>query len=79
MTTYLPAIIWILGAGIGYLLMQKRSVRISVLKNILVALLGPLSIPLAFIYKSEARQLKLSVTTDSYFIIRLFVNRVKSA
>jgi len=56
MSTYLPAIIWILGAGIGYLVMQKRSVRITVLRNILVAFLGPLSIPLAFIYKSEVRE-----------------------
>lgn len=53
MTLYAPAIIWVLGAGIGYLIIQKRNIKIRCSKNSLIAVLGLLSIPIAFLFKRE--------------------------
>ncbi len=53
MATYLPAIIWIVGAIISYVIAQKRGVKMTVFKNIFIAFLGPLSIPFSFLYKPE--------------------------
>lgn len=53
MVTYLPAIIWIIGAVISYVIARKRGVKITLLKNIFIALLGPLSIPFSFFFKTE--------------------------
>lgn len=53
MTLYIPAAVWILGAGLGYFILKKQSVKLTVVKNILIALPGPFSIAIAFLYKSD--------------------------
>ncbi len=46
---YVPVIIWLLGSALGYVVLHKRGVKLTVAKNIVVGLLGPLSIPFAFV------------------------------
>lgn len=53
MSPYVPVIVWVLGSGCSYLIMQKRGVRLTVLKNILVGFLGPLSIPFALAFSKD--------------------------
>ena len=51
MVMYILAITWIVGGVCGFMLMKKRGIRITMFRNVLISLLGPLSIPLAYMYK----------------------------
>jgi len=54
MAAYLPAIIWIVGAIISFTIARNRGVKMTGVKNIFIALLGPVSIPFSFFYKPES-------------------------
>jgi hypothetical protein len=49
MANYLPAVIWIIGALICFIVLRKRGVKFSLLWNITLVIAGPLAIPFAFL------------------------------
>jgi len=50
-TIYIPAIIWILGAGICYFIAKKRKLKSSAVWDIAFCVLGPLAIPFVLLAK----------------------------
>lgn len=52
-TIYIPASIWIVGAGICYVVAKKRELKPSVLLDLTFCLLGPLAIPFVFLAKPK--------------------------
>ena len=52
LANYIPVLIWIIGAVVCAYIARKRGVRITALRSFIVALLGPIAIPLAFIIKA---------------------------
>ena len=53
MATYMPAIIWVVGAVICYYIAKARGVKPNLFWNLVVVLLGPFAIPLIFLAKTE--------------------------
>ncbi len=53
-TIYIPAIIWIIGAGICYIVAKKRKLKPTTLWDIAFCLFGPLAIPFVFLAKPKA-------------------------
>ncbi|MGI1679205.1 MAG: hypothetical protein K6L75_10765 [Cellvibrionaceae bacterium] len=53
-TIYIPVMIWIVGAGICYVVAKKRELKLTPLWDIAFCLFGPLAIPFVFLVKSEA-------------------------
>ena len=53
MGIYIPAIIWILSAGICYYIAKKKSIEPTVLWNLTFALLGPIAIPIIIFTKNN--------------------------
>ncbi len=53
MASHIPALIWIIGAVVCAYIARKRGVRITSLRSVIVAFLGPIAIPLALIAKAE--------------------------
>jgi hypothetical protein len=53
MTAYIPALIWLLSAVICLRIAKRRHVKPTAIKAMLVALLGPIAIPLVLVAKSE--------------------------
>ncbi len=53
MSMYVPALIWIISAGICYYIAKRKNIRPTALWNITFALLGPIAIPLIIIVKSN--------------------------
>lgn len=53
MGQYLPVIIWVISAFIFHMIAKKRHVRETTFRILLVVLLGPLAIPLAYLFKPE--------------------------
>lgn len=54
MDAYVPVIIWIVSAIICHYIAKKRNVKQNLMRRLVVVLLGPLAIPLAFLVKPEA-------------------------
>ena len=53
MDAYVPVIIWILSAIICHFISKARNVKTNLGRRLVVVLLGPLAIPLAFLVKPE--------------------------
>jgi len=53
MVTYVPVIIWVVGVIICHFIAQARNVKSNLARRLIVVLLGPLAIPLAFLAKPE--------------------------
>ena len=53
MTAYLPASIWLLSALVCLGIAKRRHVKPTAIKAMLVALLGPIGIPLVLVAESE--------------------------
>lgn len=58
MTIYIPVILWLVGSAVSYWLMHKRGVKLTLFKNLLVAFLGPLSIPVVFLFPAKTHALQ---------------------
>lgn len=58
MTVYIPVILWLVGSVISYWLMHKRGVKLTLLKNLLVAFLGPISIPVVFLFSPQTHRVQ---------------------
>jgi len=46
MIMYIPAIIWIVSAGLCYYIAKRKNIKPTVFWNLLFALLGPIAIPI---------------------------------
>jgi len=57
MIMYIPAIIWILSAGICYYIAKKKNIIPTVLWNLTFAILGPIAIPIIIATKSKIKVL----------------------
>ncbi len=55
---YVPALIWVISAGICYFIAKRKNIRPTALWNITFALLGPIAIPLIIITKSNKMVVK---------------------
>ena len=53
MTTYIPALIWVLSGLVCLGIAKRRHVKPTTLWAMLVALIGPIAIPLVLIAKPE--------------------------
>ena len=53
MSMYLPAIVWVLGAGVCYYIAKRKNVKPTVLLNLTFVLLGPIAIPIILFFKSK--------------------------
>jgi hypothetical protein len=53
MTAYIPALIWLLSAVVCLQIAKRRHVKPTAIRAMLVALLGPIAIPLVLVAKSE--------------------------
>jgi len=53
MSIYIPAIVWILSAGICYCIAKKKNIKPAVLWNLAFALLGPIAIPIIWSAKNK--------------------------
>ncbi|OFA05093.1 hypothetical protein DUGA2_18410 [Duganella sp. HH101] len=53
MSTYVPALIWLLSGFVCLYIAKRRNVRPTTLWAMLVAVIGPLAIPLVFAAKPE--------------------------
>ena len=54
MAAYMPVIIWFGSAIICIFIAKTRNVKPTLIRNLIVLLLGPLAIPLVFFVKPEA-------------------------
>ncbi len=50
-TMYIPAIIWIVGAIICFVITKQRKVKLTLLWGIAFCIFGPLAIPFVFMAK----------------------------
>ena len=48
---YIPAIVWMLSAGICYFIAKKRNIKPTVLWNLTFVFLGPIAIPIILLVK----------------------------
>jgi len=55
MATYVPLIIWIIGAVICIYIEKARHVKPNLMWRLIVVFLGPLAIPLIFLAKQESQ------------------------
>jgi hypothetical protein len=53
MTEYIPALIWLLSAVVCLHIAKRRHVKPTAIWAMLVAVLGPIAIPLVLVAKSE--------------------------
>ena len=53
MGAYIPFLIWLISAGICHLIANKRNVKPTLFRQLLVVFLGPLAIPLVYLFRSE--------------------------
>jgi hypothetical protein len=53
MTAYIPALIWQLSAVVCLLIAKRRLVKLTAIRAMSVALLGPIAIPLVLVAKPE--------------------------
>ena len=53
MTTYIPALVWLLSGVVCIIIAKRRQVKKTALRTMLVALLGPMAIPWVLVTKSD--------------------------
>jgi hypothetical protein len=53
MAAYIPAIIWIISAISCIVIANSRNVKPTLVRSLIVLILGPLAIPLVFFAKPE--------------------------
>lgn len=53
MTEYIPVLIWLLSGGVCLLIEQRRSLKRSAFRPIMVTLLGPLAIPFVLLARPD--------------------------
>jgi hypothetical protein len=53
MTAYIPALIWLLSAVVCLRIAKRRHVRLTAIRAMLVALIGPIAIPLMLVAEPE--------------------------
>jgi len=53
MSMYLPAIVWVLGAGVCYYIAKRKNIKPTVLWNLAFVFLGPIAIPIVLSFKSK--------------------------
>ncbi len=56
MAALVPAIIWVVGAFVCFYIARFRNVKMTVLWMVVVAILGPLAIPLVFLAKPDRKK-----------------------
>lgn len=56
MGAYIPAIVWLIGAVICGRIAKKRHVKATLFRTLIVVFLGPLAIPLVYLFKPETNQ-----------------------
>lgn len=56
MATYMPVIIWIIGAIICYYVAKARDVKPNLFWTLFVVILGPIAIPFIFLAKPEKKK-----------------------
>lgn len=49
---YVPAIVWMLCAGICYYIAKRKNIKPTVLWNLIFVFLGPIAIPIIILKKS---------------------------
>jgi hypothetical protein len=54
MTTYIPALIWLLSAVVCHFVVKRRRVKPTAIRAMLVAVLGPIAIPLVLLAPPES-------------------------
>ena len=54
MAAYMPALIWLFSAIICLFIANKRDVKPTLIRSLIVLFLGPLAIPLVFLIKPDA-------------------------
>jgi hypothetical protein len=54
MGAFIPFLVWLISAFICHLIAKKRNVKVSTLFITLVVILGPLAIPLVYLFKPES-------------------------
>jgi len=54
MSMYVPAIVWILSAGLCFYIAKKRHIKLTAMRNVMIAFLGPVAIPIIFLSKVHA-------------------------
>jgi hypothetical protein len=55
MTEYIPALIWLLSAVVCHRIAKRRRVKPTAVRAMLVALLGPIAIPLVMVAEPETQ------------------------
>ncbi len=53
MSAYIPVLVWLISAGICHYIAKRRNVKSTLLRRLIVVILGPLAIPLVFFTKTE--------------------------
>ena len=53
MGTYIPALIWLVGAFICHAIARSRNVKVTLPRTLVAVFLGPLAIPLVYLLKPE--------------------------
>ena len=54
MGAYIPLLIWVVSGIICHFIARKRNVKETLFRQIVVVFLGPLAIPLVFLFKAES-------------------------
>ena len=67
MSAYIPVLVWLISAGICYYIAKRRNVRPTLLRKLIVVILGPLAIPLIFFAKTE-KTIQAYLKTGRLFI-----------
>jgi len=53
MSTYIPAIIWLISAGICYFIAKRKNIKPTVLWNLIFVFLGPIALPIILLVKNK--------------------------
>ena len=58
MGAYIPFLVWLISAVICDRIANKRNVKVTLLRTLVVIFLGPFAIPLVYLFKPETAQCK---------------------
>ena len=58
MGAYIPVLIWLICGFICSAIAQKRNVKTTLLRTLIVVFLGPFAIPLVYLFKPEPNKVK---------------------
>ena len=53
MGAYIPFLVWLIAGYICFLIARKRNVKPTVFRTLIVVFLGPLAIPLVYLFRPE--------------------------